>query len=241
MSTDHNRRRTLYDWITGAFATTIVFLWTGRSSGTPKTVQLDELPSPVKTARDRIFPKAKWYTAVKIEEENKIAFEIDGTTEKDADVTLLITDKGHVVEVETKMKSLDDVPTKAMTVVKDRWPKFVLTEAYEIHQGENLKNATDGTLIYDLRGQIVKGRDITVQVSAEGEILESVVEIPKDKVPKEVLNALIMAHPKYKISVVYAIREKDTIIGYQFEGKGAKGHDKSISVSADGKTVEELD
>ena len=92
--------------------------------------------------------------------------------------------------------------------------------------------------MYDIRGTIVKGRDVEVQVVANGEILESTVEVPLEKVPALVTDALKKARPKFELGIAYALREGEKLIGYHFEGKGPKGRDRTISVTPDGKQVE---
>lgn len=244
MSQDSDRRRILFKWMFGGVVTASALFWAGRTSAMPKTVTLEALPEPVKQGRDNFFPpattKAKWHTAVKIEVDKKVSYEIDGTIDTDKDVTLTISEKGEVVECDTKLKSPSELPKTILASIKKKWQHFEPSEAQEIHLGENLKKPADGEVVYDVHGHIAKNRDINVQVSAKGVILESMVEVPNAKVPKKIMDAFYDAHPKFTIEVIYTVHEKDKVIGYQFECKGPKDNPRTIMVAKDGSTVEEI-
>jgi hypothetical protein len=92
--------------------------------------------------------------------------------------------------------------------------------------------------IYMLEGTNSKGRDVTIEVTSEGEVEKIETEITLKEVPKVVLRALADQVPKFKATAVFSIREDDEL-SYQFEGKRPKDKEEiTVVISADGKTVE---
>lgn len=251
MTDDHTpNRRAAVGWLAGgglAAAAVLAVTPTAQAADKEKKpdgeIDVKDVPEKVKAAAERMLPKATWLTAIKIEEgkgkDKKVAYEMDGTDGKERRVTVMVSDAGKVVEEETMMKDPANVPKKAMEAVTKRWPNFTASEAYHIRQGEDLKNLKDGDHLYDLRGAVGKKgeKEFHVQVSDDGEILEWTVEVPTEKVPKEVMDALKKARPKFEIVTAYALHEPKEVIGYHFTGKGPKGREKTISVSPDGKQV----
>jgi hypothetical protein len=239
MTGDHfaDRRRALGS-LAGGGLVAAVALAVNRAHGAEGDVDLKKVPKVVMNAAERILPKATWHSAVKVVDGAKVAYELDGSAGKDRDVTVMVTAEGKVVEVETELKNPSNVPDKVLAAVKAKWPRFTPTETHQIRQGKDLQGARDGDHVYDMRGTIAKGRDVQVQVAEDGEILESTVEVPLDKVPAAVTEALKKARPKFDIGAAYTIHEGEKLIGYHFEGKGPKGRDRTISVTPDGKQVE---
>ena len=231
-------RRSALGWLAGGGLFAAVALAVNRALVAGENVDLKKVPKAVMGAANRILPKATWHSAVKVVDDKQTAYELDGSDGKDRDVTVMITEEGKVVEFETELKKAANVPEKVLAAVKARWPKFTPTETHLIRQGKDLRGPKDGDHVYDMRGTIAKGRDVHVQVSAGGDILESTVEVPLDKVPAVVTDALKKARPKFEIGTAYALREDKKLIGYHFEGKGPKGRDRTISVTPDGKQVE---
>jgi hypothetical protein len=236
---DHigNRREAL-GWLAGGGIVATALLAVNQTRGAEENVAVSKLPKVVRDGAERILPKATWHSAVKVVDDKSVAYELDGSDGKDRDVTILVTAEGKVVEVETELKKPANVPAKVLKAVKDKWPRFEPTETHHIRQGKDLRGHDDGDHVYDMRGTIAKGRDIQVQVGENGDILESIVEVPLEKVPAAVTAALKKARPKFEIGTAYALREEEKLIGYHFEGTGPKGRDRTISVTPDGKQVE---
>ena len=232
-------RRSALGWLFGGGIVAAVTLAATRAAGANEPVDLKKVPKPVMDAAERILPKATWHSAVKVVDGEKTAYELDGSDDKDRDVTVMVTADGKVIEVEVQLKKPENVPAKALAAVKEKWPKFTPTETHVIRQGKDLQGANDGEHLYDMRGTLSKGgRDIHVQVNAEGELLEWTVEVPLDKVPEAVTEALKKSQPKFEVGTAYSLHEGKKLICYHFEGKGPKGRDKTISVTPDGKQVE---
>jgi hypothetical protein len=231
-------RRAALGWLTGGGILAALSLAVNRARGADSEIDLAKVPKAVKDAAARMLPKATWLSATKVGDGGKDAYELDGHDGKQRDVTILITADGKVVEWETELKNPANVPEKVLKAVKDRWPRFEPTESHHIRQGKDLRGRDDGDHLYDLRGTIAKGRHVQLQVSAAGAVLESVVEVPLEKVPGAVIQALKKARPRFAIGTVYAVREDKALIGYHFEGTGPKGRDRTISVTPDGKQVE---
>jgi len=239
-------RREALGWLAGGGVVATALLAVDRARGADNEVKLADVPKAVKEAAGRVVPGAEWIWAGKIDQDGKTAFELDGKDDKKRDVTVTVTADGKVVECETELKDATNVPKKVLDAVKKKWPHFTAKETQEIRQGEDLTDHKDGDYVYDMRGALgSKERDITVQVTADGEILESTVEVALDRVPKVVLDALKEKRSKFQIGTAYAVRKKldkkEELIAYHFEGEGAKGRDLTISVTPDGKRVEVIE
>lgn len=207
------------------------------------TVELEKLPGIVRSKAKQLLPEAKWHGAVKVQEGDKTAYELDGTNGEKNDVTVTITAEGKIVECDENLIDPETkTPPRVLKAVRKKWPKFEVTESHLIRLGEDLKGSADGNHVYDLHGIRGQEKNVHVQVSADGELLEWTNELPLGKVPERVKSALERDRRRFKPDTVFAISEKDNvIIGYRYEGKSPKGLEKSFFVSADGKHVEQVD
>jgi hypothetical protein len=231
-----NRRQALA-WLAASGAATALLAGGAADAADTKT-PLKDVPDKIKDAASRAAPKAQWIEAFKVEEEGKLAFELDGTDPKNREITVLVTADGKAIEVETELRN-KKVPDNVLAAVRDRWPKFELDEAYEIRHGENLQGRDDGAISYDLKGNIVKDRYLRVEVSAAGKFIESVLELPSEKVPRELIEAIHKKWQRFKVDVVYVIREERVLTGYEVVGKRPKDDEsRTVLVSADFSTVE---
>ena len=236
-----SRREALLGMLAGGGLVATSWLAESRSSAAEKEVELAKVPKVVIEAANQVVSEPKWIWASKIIDGDKTAYELDGTDALKRDVTVLVTADGKAVECETELKVASRVPEGVLKSVHAKWPKFTPTETHQIRRGENLQTHRDGDYVYDVRGTIAKGRDIQMQVSSTGVILESVVEILLEKVPPVVMAALKKERPKFEVGTAYEMKEEKALIGYHFKGKGPKGRDFTISVSPDGKQVEVLE
>lgn len=101
------------------------------------------------------------------------------------------------------------------------------------------KDEDGGEVTYSLEGTDSKGRDVTVEVSAAGEVEEVMTEIPLAEVPATVMAALKAKMPKFEIAGAVAMSQGGAVDGYEFDGKRPKDKEEiTVYVSADGKTIE---
>ena len=126
---------------------------------------------------------------------------------------------------------LDKVPAVVKKAAEKAAPGIIWDEATK---------ETDGKLVvYTLTGENAKMRSVSVEVTAAGKVREVSTEIPLDEVPKAVAAALAKRFPRFKADDVYEVKKGGKVVEYHFDGRRpADTDDVSITVSADGKTVE---
>src|SRR5262249_215744 len=174
-------RREALGWLAGGGIVATALLAVNRTRGADDEVDRAKVPKAVMEAANRLGGEARWGWGGKGVEGDKKAFELDGKDAQGRDVTVLVTADGKAVECETELKDPPrDVPKKVLAAIQKEWKNFIKpTEAQEIRQGKNLRRGDDGDYVYDVRGKVGdKEREIQVQVSAGGEILESTPAIP---------------------------------------------------------------
>ncbi|HMB07643.1 MAG TPA: hypothetical protein VKP69_28415 [Isosphaeraceae bacterium] len=90
--------------------------------------------------------------------------------------------------------------------------------------------------IYELTGKNAHGREVEVEVTPEGEVIEIETAIPLSEVPKVALDAFKAKHPHLKATGAESVWEGGKIVAYDILTR--KDH-KSVEyrVSPDGKTV----
>lgn len=90
--------------------------------------------------------------------------------------------------------------------------------------------------IYELTGKNAHGREVEVEVTPEGEVIEIETAIPLSEVPKVALDAFKAKYPHFKATGAESVEEGGKVVAYDILTR--KGH-KSVEyrVSPDGKTV----
>ena len=90
--------------------------------------------------------------------------------------------------------------------------------------------------IYELTGKNAHGREVEVEVTPEGEVIEVETAIPLHEVPKAALDAFKAKYPHLKATGAESVWERGRIVAYDILTR--KDH-KSVEyrVSPDGKTV----
>jgi uncharacterized membrane protein YkoI len=94
-----------------------------------------------------------------------------------------------------------------------------------------------GKTVYEIEGYDAQGRDVEVEVTADGKVLQVETEIAMSKVPGVVTDALQAKLPKFKPEGVKSIAKEGKVVSYEFEGDDEKGKEIEVYVDADGKTV----
>ncbi len=157
----------------------------------------------------------------------------EATTDKGDSLSVEGTAKGAVTAVEREVQP-KDLPKPVATSVKSKFPKLTVEGALAVYKGDDIRDLGKAELTYQVNGEAAKGKDLTVELTPDGKVLETRREVETSDVPKEVLTALKAKAPKFQTSMVHKItREKETV-GFLFAGKGKR----TAYVSADGKEVE---
>lgn len=92
--------------------------------------------------------------------------------------------------------------------------------------------------VYELHGTDDKGRNIEVEVFADGMLIKVQKEIPIKEVPKVAMKAVEGKMPKFKITGAMEVFLDGKVIAYELEGRRPKDKDDiSVLVTADGKRI----
>lgn len=133
--------------------------------------------------------------------------------------------------------ALAKVPEVVRKAADKAVPKAKWTEAFKDKDDED-------KVFYVLEGKNAKGRGVTVEVWADGEVSEIATAIPFAEVPAVVTAALKKKLPTFKADHAFEMQEDEEVTGYEFvghKGKGKKGAEMTVFVSADGETVDIID
>lgn len=129
--------------------------------------------------------------------------------------------------------NLARVPAVVKQAAARAVPEATFDEAYQ--------ETEKGRTVYTLDGTNRQGRDISIDVSAEGRVLEVTTEIPLTQVPKIVINAVRARVRGFRPSDASVITEEGKVTWYELEGKSAGGAEIDLLVSPDGRTVREAE
>ena len=99
------------------------------------------------------------------------------------------------------------------------------------------KETEKGETVYEIEGDDAQGRDVAVEVTADGKVLQVETEIAMSEVPGVVTDALKAKLPKFKPEEVKSIAKEGKVVSYEFEGDDEKGKEIEVDVDADGQTV----
>jgi hypothetical protein len=148
-------------------------------------------------------------------------------------ITLFIAALSGTVGAGEKERSvrLGDVPPE----VKAAADKAVPGAKWRSAEQETDKGQT----IYELKGKgAEKDREVEVEVTPDGKLLQTEIEVPLKEVPDVVRNTLKTRWPDFKPKEVKAVTRQDGTQGYEFEQSKAGGKEFEVFISGDGKTVD---
>lgn len=129
---------------------------------------------------------------------------------------------------------IDKLPAAVKKAIDAAVPKAKWTTAG--------KSEEDKKVSYEIEGEDAKGRYVWVEVTAEGKVVEVQTEVPLKDAPKVVADALTKQFPRFKVETTYEVQVDGKVARYDFEGKRPKDKEEiTISVSADGKTIDVYD
>jgi len=98
-----------------------------------------------------------------------------------------------------------------------------------------------GQAVYELKGRDSSNREVEVEVTPEGTLVEAETEIPLEEVPIVVREALKARLPNFKPEEIESVSKGIGPSGFEFEGRGERNKKIEVFISADGSqvTVEE--
>jgi hypothetical protein len=189
------------------------------SKSAAEEVAPDKAPASIKKAAHQLVKGAKWESIVKHKEDDGHEFyDLFGTHEKGLNVSVEVAADGKVTSVELQI-DLKDVPKAALTAVTGKLTTFKPDAATALYEGDAIHDLAKSFYAYQLHGTAAKGKDLTVEVSAEGKIVEVKREIDLSEVPKPVSEALASKAPKFKPDMVHRITRDDKVAGFLFASK----------------------
>lgn len=129
---------------------------------------------------------------------------------------------------------LDKLPKAVRAAADAAVPKAKWTGA--------VRSEEDKAVTYELEGTDAKGRYVWVELTEAGVVKEVQTEVAYAAAPKAVREALEKKFPRFKAETTYMVEEGGKVTRYDFEGKRPKDKEEiTISVSADGKTIDVYD
>jgi hypothetical protein len=129
----------------------------------------------------------------------------------------------------------------------DQVPPAVRATADKALPGVQWKTAKTKTensqAVYELKGRDSTNREVEVEVTPEGRLVEAETEIPLEEVPVVVREALKARLPNFKPEKIESVSKGIGSSGYEFEGRDEANNNIEVFISADGTqvTVEEYD
>ena len=208
-----NRREVLLTLAVPAFATAAL-VQTKNSSAAAEDLTVDKVPAPVKRAAHRVVKDAKWDSAQKGNDEGQDYYELFGTHEKGQTVSCQVTADGKVTSIELQIDS-KDVPKVVITGL-NKVANFKPETALALYEGDDIHDLTKTDPTYLLSGTTGKNKDISVEITAKGEVVELKQEIDFNEVPKLISDTLASKAPKYKPVTVHRITRNEKVAGHLF-------------------------
>jgi hypothetical protein len=196
-------------------------------------IPVDKVPAALRAAADKLFPKAKWADAHHARHDDEERYELLGEDAKGASLSVEGTIKGAVTGVEREIDP-KDLPKPVTAVLKSRFPKFTVEGALAVYAGDNITDLGKAELTYQLNGEGAKGKDLTVELAADGTVLETRREVDVADLPKPVVDALKARAPKFHITAAHRVNRDKEVVGYLLASRGKR----TAFVTPDGANVE---
>ena len=200
-------------------------------------VPLDKLPKAVTVAVKAKFPDAELKSAEKEEEDGQTIFEVS-LKSKGSDYDVSLTPEGQIIEIE-KTIAAKDLPAAVVKGLDQKYPKATIKLAEEISKDNKtnyeviIETADKKKLevVLDPTGKILKEEDKSKdEDAAEGE-----EEIPLDKLPKVVVDAVKARFPGAELQSA-AKEDEDGTQVYEVVIKH-QGHTIEVILSLTGKII----
>jgi biopolymer transport protein ExbD len=227
-----NRRDVFLPLVAGGVATAVLGT-AGPAAAAPGEVALAKVPAAIKEAAERVVKGAKWSQAIKSREEDQEVYELVGEDARGKTLTIEVSSDGKVMAVERQI-DVKDLPKPVSDAVSAKFPAFKAENVLEMYLADDIRDLSKAELAYQLNGTAAKGKDLTVEVTADGKITEVKREIDLEEVPKPVMVALKSKAPLFRVEIVHKVTRGDTVAGFLFAGKKRR----IAYVSSDGKEIE---
>jgi hypothetical protein len=221
-------RRTILQALAGLVATAFCFRRRDSQAAEEPKIDLATLPAKVREAADRRAPGVKWSQASPSEEDGHVLYELQGKDANGRKVTIEVTGEGKVTSLQAEI-ALGELPAAARKAA-DR--NFAQAKWSVVRKSEE-----NGQVLYDLEGKGAKGREISLEVTAEGKVTKIEAEIAVNEVPATVREAAQKAAPRAKWSEASKHQDGDDV-SYVLDGEIGKGLAISAEITAEGKVIE---
>lgn len=124
-------------------------------------------------------------------------------------------------------------------VPMDKVPAHVILAAENAAPGVKFKKAAievEEQVTYELAGKNAEGRQIEVDVTVAGKVLEVETEVKMDEVPEKVSAALKRRMPNFEAKFIEKSK-RPCSVWYEFEGKDAGSANTDVEISECGKKI----
>jgi uncharacterized membrane protein YkoI len=197
-------------------------------------VPLDKLPKAVTAAVKEKFPDAELKGAEKEEADGKTIYEV-ALKSKGHDYDVSLTPDGKIIEIE-KVIAAKDLPAAVAKGLDQKYPKATIKLAEEITKDKTISYAVvietadkkKLEIVLDASGKVEKEE-------AKDEIEEGEEEIPLDKLPKAVVDAVKAKFPGAQLQSAAKENDEGKVV-YEVTIKH-KGQDIDVMASPDGKII----
>jgi uncharacterized membrane protein YkoI len=223
----------------------VLALWMSAAGGMPSAgateekVPVDKLPKAVVDAVKARFPGAELKGGGKEEDKGKTIFEVS-LKHKGSQYDVSLTPDGKIIEVE-KMIAAKDLPPAVAKALEKKHPKSTLKTIEEITSDDKVKyevilvtaEKKSLEIVLDPSGKILEEKDDDEDEEKEEADEE---EIPLDKLPKPVLDAVKAKYPGAELKGA-SKEEKEGKTIYEVSLKH-KESSYDVSLTAEGKIIE---
>lgn len=129
----------------------------------------------------------------------------------------------------------DEIPLAQVPAVVRRGADKAVPDA---KWTKSFKTTEDDETVFELVGRDSKGREVEIELTPAGKVLEIETGMPMSDVPKLILGVLETKLKGIKIERARSVTRDGMVVAYSFEGKNAKAQAVEVRVSKDGKAVE---
>jgi len=145
----------------------------------------------------------------------------------------------------TGLVSTDPSVTEARVLDVSKVPPKIREAANHVVKGAKWTVAHRTSSHFELEGKDSRDHDVSVEITIDGKVTGVDRKIDVKDVPSNVMKAVTAKFPKFEATRVHEvytgtdIRELEKAdLTYELDGTGAKGHEVTVTLTAEGKVVD---
>ncbi len=136
-------------------------------------------------------------------------------------------------------------PSQAREVEISKVPAAIKGAADRVIKGVKWTMAHRTRESFELEGKDDKGREVSVEMTIDGKVRGVDRKIDVKDVPRIVMKTVTSKFPKFDAERVHEVYSGTDILDlakadltYELDGKGGKGHDVTVTLTAEGKLID---